>query len=101
MSAQQYGMDPNQFAQAIDQQGQIPSIVQEVARRKALAAVLDKATVTDTAGVAVDLDELVPGAEDHDHEHDHDHDHDVVADDAGDDAEVAADEAADEAAAKA
>ncbi|MCA0423394.1 MAG: N-6 DNA methylase, partial [Proteobacteria bacterium] len=30
MSAQQYGMDPNQFAQAIDQQGQIPSMVQEV-----------------------------------------------------------------------
>jgi len=59
MSAQQYGMDPNQFAQAIDQQGQIPSIVQEVARRKALAAVLDQATVTDTAGVVVDLDELV------------------------------------------
>ena len=60
MSAQQYGMDPNEFAQAIDQQGQIPSIVQEVARRKALAAVLDKATVTDTAGTAVDLDALVP-----------------------------------------
>jgi trigger factor len=53
-------MDPNEFAQAIDQQGQIPSIVQEVARRKALAAVLDKATVTDTAGTAVDLDALVP-----------------------------------------
>ncbi|WP_345206813.1 trigger factor [Fodinibacter luteus] len=62
MSAQQYGMDPNQFAQAIDQQGQIPSIVQEVARRKALAAVLDQATVTDTAGVEVDLDALVPQA---------------------------------------
>jgi trigger factor len=60
MSAQQYGMDPNQFAQAIDQQGQIPSIVQEVARRKALAAVLDSATVTDTAGAEVDLDALVP-----------------------------------------
>ena len=60
MSAQQYGMDPNEFAQAIDQQGQIPSIVQEVARRKALAAVLDQATVTDTAGTRIDLDELVP-----------------------------------------
>ena len=66
MSAQQYGMDPNEFAQTIDQQGQIPSIVQEVARRKALAAVLDKATVTDTAGAAVDLDELVAGDEDDD-----------------------------------
>ncbi|WP_392545063.1 trigger factor [Oryzobacter telluris] len=63
MSAQQYGMDPNQFAQAIDQQGQIPSIVQEVARRKALAAVLDQATVTDTAGTRIDLDDLVPQAE--------------------------------------
>ncbi len=63
MSAQQYGMDPNEFAQAIDQQGQIPSIVQEVARRKALAAVLDSATVTDTAGTRIDLDELVPQPE--------------------------------------
>ncbi|MFQ6172976.1 trigger factor [Oryzobacter sp. R7] len=62
MSAQQYGMDPNQFAQAVDQQGQIPSMVQEVARRKALAAVLDRAKVTDTDGTAIDLDELVPQA---------------------------------------
>ena len=60
MSAQQYGMDPNQFAQALDQQGQVPAMVQEVARRKALAAVLDGATVTDASGNAVDLDELVP-----------------------------------------
>mgnify|MGYP006376273951 FL=1 len=60
MSAQQYGMDPNTFAQTIDQQGQIPSIVQEVARRKGLAAVLDQAVVTDTAGTVIDLDELVP-----------------------------------------
>jgi trigger factor len=63
MSAQQYGMDPNQFAQALDQQGQVPAMVQEVARRKALAAVLDDATVTDTDGAQVDLDALVPDAE--------------------------------------
>lgn len=63
MSAQQYGMDPNQFAQAIDQQGQVPAMVQEVARRKALAAVLEKAVVTDTAGNTIDLNELVPQAE--------------------------------------
>jgi trigger factor len=62
MSAQQYGMDPNQFAQALDQQGQVPAMVQEVARRKALAAVLDEAEVTDTAGARVDLDALVPDA---------------------------------------
>jgi trigger factor len=57
-------MDPNQFAQAIDSQGQIGSMVQEVARRKALAAVLEQATVTDTSGNAVDLNALVPEAED-------------------------------------
>lgn len=83
MSAQQYGMDPNQFAQALDQQGQVPAMVQEVARRKALAAVLDDATVTDASGNAVDLDELVPDAE---------------GDEAADEAEAVADEApADEA----
>jgi trigger factor len=58
MSAQQYGMDPNQFAQAIDQNGQIPSMVAEVARRKALATVLEKAKVVDTAGNVVDLNEV-------------------------------------------
>jgi len=55
LTAQQYGMDPNTFAQMLDQQGQIPAMVAEVARRKALAAVLDKATVTDSDGNAVDL----------------------------------------------
>lgn len=63
MQAQQYGMDPNQFAQLIDQQGQVQAMVGEVGRRKALAAVLDKAVITDTDGNAVDLDELVPDAE--------------------------------------
>jgi trigger factor len=58
MSAQQYGMDPNQFAQAIDQQGQVPAMVAEVARRKALASVLEKVTIVDTAGNTVDLGEL-------------------------------------------
>jgi trigger factor len=83
MSAQQYGMDPNQFAQAIDQQGQIPAMVAEVARRKALATVLERATVVDTAGQPVDLNEVTTTDvaselfEGHDHEgHDHEgHDH--------------------------
>jgi trigger factor len=38
-------------------------MVQEVSRRKALAAVLEKAVVTDTAGTTIDLNELVPQAE--------------------------------------
>ncbi|MBP6995942.1 MAG: trigger factor [Phycicoccus sp.] len=68
MSAQQYGMDPNQFAQAIDSQGQIPAMVGEVARRKALAEVLDTAVVKDTNGEVIDLDSLVPGSDDDDDE---------------------------------
>ncbi|MEI2732802.1 MAG: trigger factor [Dermatophilaceae bacterium] len=55
MTARQYGMDPNQFAQAVDGQGQIPAMYAEVARRKALATVLERATVTDTEGNVVDL----------------------------------------------
>ncbi|TPG19453.1 trigger factor [Pedococcus bigeumensis] len=87
MSAQQYGMDPNQFAEAIDQQGQVPSMVAEVARRKALAAVLEQAKVVDTAGNPVDLNEVTAtdvasqlftgdtegGHEGHDHGDDEDH----------------------------
>jgi trigger factor len=63
-TASQYGMDPNQFAQIIDQSGQVPMMVSEVRRRKALAVVLGQATVTDTDGKAVDLSDFVrPGGE--------------------------------------
>ena len=63
MQAQQYGMDPNQFAQAIDQQGQIPAIIAEVTRSTALAHVLEDVTITDASGNTIDLDELVPGSD--------------------------------------
>jgi trigger factor len=63
MSSQQYGMDPNAFAQQVDKDGQIPAMVAEVARRKALATVLEKVVVKDTAGNTVDLNEAVPGTE--------------------------------------
>lgn len=58
MQAQQYGMDPNEFAQTIDSNNQVPGMVGEVARRKALAGVLDRATITDASGNQVDLSEL-------------------------------------------
>ncbi len=58
MSAQQYGMEPNEFAKAIDQQGQVAAMVAEVGRRKALATVLERATVVDTAGTEIDLNEV-------------------------------------------
>jgi len=60
--AQQYGMEPNEFAKAVDEGGQIPAMVGEVARRKALASVLERAVVVDTNGVEINLDDLVaPG----------------------------------------
>ncbi|WP_211878764.1 trigger factor [Pseudarthrobacter albicanus] len=63
-SASQYGMDPNQFAQIIDQSGQVPMMVSEVRRRKALAVVLGQADVTDSEGNKVDLSDFVrPGGE--------------------------------------
>ena len=58
-SASQYGMDPNQFAQMLDSSGQVNMIVGEVRRRKALAAVLAKASVKDSAGAVVDLTDFV------------------------------------------
>ena len=64
MSAQQYGMDPNTFAQALDAQGQVPAIMGEVARRKALATVLESASVTDTDGNVIDLNEAVDTGDD-------------------------------------
>ncbi|MEO8850274.1 MAG: trigger factor [Allobranchiibius sp.] len=64
MSAQQYGMDPNQFAQALDQQGQVPAVMGEVGRRKALSTVLEQVTVVDTNGDTVDLNALDSSDED-------------------------------------
>ena len=66
MSAQQYGMDPNTFAQALDAQGQVPAIMGEVARRKALATVLESAEVKDTTGRPVDLNQAVDTGDDTD-----------------------------------
>ena len=64
-SAQQYGMDPNQFAQMLDGAGQVPMMIGEVRRRKALAKVLELAKVTDTEGNVVDLSDFVkPAGED-------------------------------------
>jgi trigger factor len=54
-SSQQYGMDPSEFIKIIDQNGQVPSFVGEVARRKALAIVLEHAEVSDSKG-KVDLE---------------------------------------------
>ncbi|MFH8564017.1 trigger factor [Streptomyces sp. NPDC017988] len=53
--AQSSGMSPDQFAQAVVEGGQVPMLVGEVARGKALAVVVEAATVKDTKGEVVDL----------------------------------------------
>lgn len=63
MSAQQYGMSPDDFVKAVDEAGQVQAMVAEVARRKALAVVLEQATVVDASGNAVDLEALRPAAD--------------------------------------
>jgi trigger factor len=63
-ASRQYGMDPNTFIQTIDQQGQIPAMVAEVARSKALAVALRRVAIVDAAGTAVDLSEYIGSDED-------------------------------------
>ncbi|MEU9913093.1 trigger factor [Streptomyces sp. NPDC051001] len=60
------GMSPDQFAQAVVEGGQVPLLVGEVARGKALAVVVEAATVKDTNGEVIDLDdedEVEPAAD--------------------------------------
>ena len=54
-SAAQYGMAPQEFVEALQAQNQLPALVGEVARNKALAIALGKVTVVDTDGKPVDL----------------------------------------------
>ena len=85
--AAQYNMEPGEFIKVLDQNGQIPGMIGEIARGKALAVVLSKAKVTDSNGADVDLSTFTAGVleddenfveadagghEGHDHEgHDH------------------------------
>jgi len=54
-SAAQYNMAPQDFVNALQQGNQLPALVGEVARNKALAIALGKVTVVDTNGKPVDL----------------------------------------------
>ena len=62
--ASQYGMDPSEFVQTLNTNGQIPSMVAEVARNKALAIALGKAEVVDSNGKPVDLSEFTGPVDD-------------------------------------
>ncbi|WP_241384137.1 trigger factor [Rhodococcus sp. CH91] len=56
--AQRYGIPPEQFIQQISQANQLGAVFADVRRGKALGAVVDRATVTDTTGATVDTSEL-------------------------------------------
>jgi trigger factor len=60
--SQRYGMAPEQFAQELQKQGQIATLVSEVARSKALAGVLGRITIKDASGNTIDLEALRPQA---------------------------------------
>ncbi len=53
--APRYGMSPDAFAKALVEAGQVPMAMQDIRRAKALALVLEGATVVDADGTAVDL----------------------------------------------
>lgn len=78
MTAQQYNMDPGQLAQAMDDQQQAGAMAAEVARRKALAAVMEEAKVTDTNGEVVDLSAAVDTGEGDEADQDDDASDDAV-----------------------
>ncbi|MEO7078426.1 trigger factor [Rhodococcus sp. BP22] len=56
--AQRYGISPEEFIQQVQQANQLGAIFADVRRGKALASVVDRVNVTDTAGATVDTAEL-------------------------------------------
>jgi trigger factor len=60
MRAQQSGQDPQEFANHMFEHNHVPELVAEIRRGKALAQVVEGATVTDASGNVVDLKNLRP-----------------------------------------
>jgi len=58
-SARQYGMEPQQFIASLDQGGQVPAMVAEVARSKSIAMALRQIEVKDGEGNVVDLSQYI------------------------------------------
>jgi trigger factor len=56
--AQRFGISPDEYVKRAQQSGQLGAIFADVRRGKALASVVRLATVTDTSGNVVDLEEL-------------------------------------------
>ena len=75
-ASQSYGMEPSEFVKVVDEQGQVPAFVAEVARRKALSIVLEAAEITDSEGNKVDLAEFTKTDDGFAPENHEGHDHD-------------------------
>ena len=58
--AQQSGQDPQEFANHMFEHNHVPELVQEILRGKALATIVEAATVTDASGNRVELKNLQP-----------------------------------------
>jgi trigger factor len=58
--AQQSGQDPQEFANHMFEHNHVPELVAEIRRGKALAQIVEEATVTDASGNVVDLKNLLP-----------------------------------------
>jgi trigger factor len=58
--AQQSGQDPQEFANHMFEHNHIPELVQEILRGKALATIVEAATVKDASGNVVELKNLRP-----------------------------------------
>ena len=56
-TAQSYGMDPNQFVQQLQSNGQIGNLFADVRRGKALAAAICRVDVKDEDGKKIDVDQ--------------------------------------------
>ena len=62
LQARQYGIEPQQLLQFLQENNQLPAMFADVRRGKALSAVVQGATVTDTDGNAVDTEEFFGSA---------------------------------------
>jgi trigger factor len=65
-AASQYGMQPQEFADVLQQNGQLPGVIAEVTRSKALAVLLGKVNVVDTEGNTIDMSDFAASNSDDD-----------------------------------
>ncbi len=91
LMSRQYGIEPQQLIQLLQQNNQLPAMYADVRRGLTVAAVVEAAVVTDTEGNVIDTSEFFGSGEQSDSDAQSDS---VAADNAG--AEVTEDESADE-----